>query len=505
MNRQVWLLAAGRLLLQIGTGFTLFYAAIFFVDRVGLSATAVGLALGSQSLSGILGRFWGGVGSDSPQWGRKRVLLWSAAISAIADGVLAIATNLPLLWVGNLLMGLGVGLYWPATEALVADLTTPDQRSEAFALTRLADMVGLSVGTVLAGQWLTWSENYRLLFVLDGCSFVLFFGLIFVAIADQRPSERETEAQRSDWQRIRRDRVLWLYCGVNVLFTSALAQIQVALPLYFTRHLTAGSFSAALLSTLLTGHIILAAVVQLPIARRLNALTRWQALMVSIALWGLSFVGIGATGIVSGGALPLAVASLSLVALATVTYTPSASALVVDLAPPELRGLYLSMNSQCWAVGYFLGPLVGGWAMDRAAAIAHGFWLGGAIAMGIGFVVLWRLDRNQQQHHRHRHQLIEQAIRACEAQDANHFAALFSADGQIQLASGQTITGQDAIAQVTAQYFARCRDIHIELKNTEIGRHRAIIDWIWSEPGKTRHNRLEITFQAHKIAQWVEF
>ena len=44
----------------------------------------------------------------------------------------------PLFVVGNLLMGFGVGLYWPATEAVVADITADQQRNEAFALVRLA-------------------------------------------------------------------------------------------------------------------------------------------------------------------------------------------------------------------------------------------------------------------------------------------------------------------------------------------------------------------------------
>jgi hypothetical protein len=49
----------GRLLSQIGSGFTLFYAPIFFVNQVGLSATAVGIGLGSGSISGVVGRFLG--------------------------------------------------------------------------------------------------------------------------------------------------------------------------------------------------------------------------------------------------------------------------------------------------------------------------------------------------------------------------------------------------------------------------------------------------------------
>ena len=60
LNNKIWLLTFGRLLSQIGSGFTLFYAPIFFVNEVGLTATAVGIALGSGSIAGIIGRFLGG-------------------------------------------------------------------------------------------------------------------------------------------------------------------------------------------------------------------------------------------------------------------------------------------------------------------------------------------------------------------------------------------------------------------------------------------------------------
>lgn len=151
LNPQVWILGIGRFLSEVGTGFTLFYAPIFFVNQVGLSATAVGFALGSASISGVLGRILGGTFSDSKFWGRRRTLLLSAAVAAIASLVLATTNNFSTLVVGNLLMGLGQGLYWPATEAVVADLTPPEQRREAFALTRLADNLGMGMGIVFGG------------------------------------------------------------------------------------------------------------------------------------------------------------------------------------------------------------------------------------------------------------------------------------------------------------------------------------------------------------------
>lgn len=389
-STQVWILAAGRLLSQIGTGFTLFYAPIFFVNQVGLSATVVGFALGSGSVSGVIGRFLGGQWADSPNWGRKRTLLISAVISAFADVVLALTYNFPTLIIGNLLMGLGIGLYWPATEAAIVDLTSGRQRNEAFAITRLADSLGLGIGVVLGGALISWSGNYRALFVIDGISFTLFFVVIYLAIAETNNSPQSQSYQ--GWLVAFRDRALMVYLLVNILFTTYLSQVQSTLPLYLRNFVSTEGFDEKTISILFSWHIAFAAVCQLPIASWLNRFTRIQALTFSLLLWGGGFTLVWITGTLNNSPLIWSALALGIMSIAMVAYTPSASAIVADLAPESLRGVYLSLNSQCWAVGYFIGPILGGWALDRSATVAHSFWLLCAASIAIGILILKYLN-----------------------------------------------------------------------------------------------------------------
>lgn len=398
LSHQVWILATGRWLSQIGSGFTLFYAPIFFVNHIGLSATAVGIGLGSSSISGVIGRFLGGSFADSKFWGRRRTLLLALAICALASLVLAFTSNFPIFVVGNLLMGLGIGLYWPPTEAAVADVTTIEQRNEAFAITRLADSLGLGMGVVLGGALIGATGNYRALFVIDAISFVVFLVIVYAAIAETGKFEDHYSRQMGrGWAVALRDRNLMVYVLVNILFTTYLAQVNSAMPLYFTNFVSGGSskggFSPPTISALFTWYVVFAALCQLPIARILNRFSRPRALTLSIVLWGAGFVLIWVTGVASTGHLIWAILALGVLALATVAYTPSASALVVDLAPDSLRGVYLSINSQCWAIGYFIGPPLGGWVLDQSPAIAHGFWLASAASISIGILILQYLDR----------------------------------------------------------------------------------------------------------------
>ena len=380
----------------MGIGFVLFYAPIFFVNQVGLSATQVGLGIGSEALSGLLGRLLGGSMTDSPYWGRRRTLLLSALISAIADVFLALAHDFPTFIGGNLLMGVGVGLYWPATEAAVADITSVSQRNEAFALVRLADNLGLSLGVVVGGALIASTGSYRALFVVDGITFLLFFGIVWRAIAETRCRDATPRSFWQGWGIALSDRRLLIYAAANVVFTGYMAQVHSTLPVYLNKFVQGPSgtgLPTAVLSVLFTGHVLLVVLCQLPIARALKFLPPARSLMISASLWGLGFVLVWMTGIGNGHPIGGAALALAVMAIAIAAYTPVASSLVVALAPDALRGVYLSVNSMCWALGYLIGPPLGGWALDQSRASANGFWIGASLSIVGVLAILHVLDR----------------------------------------------------------------------------------------------------------------
>ncbi len=398
LGSRVWILAFGRLLSDLGTGFTLFYAPIFFVNKVGLSATAVGLALGSASISGVLGRVLGGSFADSRFWGRRRTLLLALLISAIGSLVLARTINFTTLVIGNLIAGLGAGLYWPATEAMIADLTPPEHRRDAYAITRLADNLGMGMGIVFGGVLIATTGNYRSLFIIDAISFIIFLAVVYIAIPETYTPDVETRTiQTNSWREALSDRRLLVFALVNIIFTTYISQLQSTLPLYFKNFVsvnnTGGGFTETTISTLFALHLALAILSQLPISRALRRFSHPQALSISAVLWAGGFILIWVTGVAPSSHLAWATCALAVFAIATVSYTPSASALITDLAPESQRGVYFSINSLCWAVGYLIGPPLGGWALDQSRVIVYGFWLSLALSTIVTIGILQYLSR----------------------------------------------------------------------------------------------------------------
>ncbi|MBE7381658.1 MAG: MFS transporter [Leptolyngbya sp. SIO1E4] len=399
LNAQVWVLVGGRFFSQIGSGIVLFYVPIYFVNQVGLSATAVGGALSSAAMASVVGYFLAGAMTDMPMWGRRRTLMVSCLLSVVADGVFLAAHGLSLLVLANVLMGLGDSLYWPASGAAITDLTDNDERDTAFAVSGLADSLGSGLGIVVGGLLITMSGSYSVLFMVDGITFLIFLGVLAAMVKDCDvvvPSQEAKTGVRA-WLAVCSNPLFLLFAIANILFTTYMNWMESSLPLYVTKFVgnQGTGLAPATVGLLFSSYVILVAVCQLPIVRWLSAYSRVRALRLSMLLWGGGFGLVVLASVLPTGQGVLVMIALGVLAIANVTYNPFAVALVSEMAAPSSRGLYLSLNAQCWSVGYLVGPLLGGWALDQSATAAHGLWAGAAVSTLIGFLILGQLSRQQ--------------------------------------------------------------------------------------------------------------
>lgn len=398
IHPQVWVLAVGRFLSEIGTGFTLFYAPIFFVNEVGLSATAVGVALASASISGIVGRIVGGSLADSGNWGRRRTLLLATAISAIASLVFAATNNFTILVIGSLINGLGIGFYWPAVEAVIADASVVENRRETFAIARLADNLGLAIGITIAGFSIAVIGSYRWLFIVDAISYLVFFSVVYVGIAETNAQQIQDDKRQyfASWIAVFKDSRFVVYITVNIFFTIYISQIHSILPLYFKNFVIESAdkgFAETIISRIFAWHLMVAIICQLPVTSALKRCSHTLALTVSAIFWAIGFSLIWVSGTAPSGNLIWATLALGVFAMANVAYTPVAASLVTELAPENQRGVYFSINALCWAVGSFIGHPLGGWALDQQRIITDRFWLGFSLSVAIAVAILQYLNR----------------------------------------------------------------------------------------------------------------
>lgn len=394
-NRQVTIQAVGRLLSQVSYGLISFYIPILFVNQMGFSATSVGFALSLCAVTEVAGHFVGGSLADSPRFGRRAVLSLAALLGVVVSAVLVLANSLWLLILASFILGLSLGFYWTASGAAVMDVTEPEDRSGAFAVMGVAEYVGLGVG-ILGGSVLLRLVGAKpeLIFVGCGLMFLVFLALVQGAMTRDYPLRSETESAGGGFISALKDKALLVFMAANSFFTTYVALVTSTIPLYFTNFM-AGSdpvpgVSVGSTASLFTWcYIGVGAVLQIPTTSLLTPLRRIWVLTGAIALWGLGFALLWAAGSFAEAQFVWAIIALCLLSLASVAYKPFFVATVSDLAPPALRGTYVAVSSQCWTIGYFIGPLLGGWAMDQSALVARRFWLGVGFSSVACIALLW--------------------------------------------------------------------------------------------------------------------
>jgi MFS family permease len=122
---------------------------VFLTATLGASPAVVGLIEGAaDGLASIL-KYFGGVWSDRTKK-RKPMVVSGYALAAGARLLIAAASGWPLVLTARLLDRTGKGIRSAPRDALISDVTPPEQRGRAFGFHRALDHTGAIVGPLLA-------------------------------------------------------------------------------------------------------------------------------------------------------------------------------------------------------------------------------------------------------------------------------------------------------------------------------------------------------------------
>ncbi len=102
------------------------------------------------------------VGQRSDLIGRRPVLLPGLACSAAAAIVFLLAQSLAPLFVARLLSGLSAGIFTGTATAAIVDLAPAEERGRATAISAVANLAGLGLGSLLAGVLAEVADPLRL-------------------------------------------------------------------------------------------------------------------------------------------------------------------------------------------------------------------------------------------------------------------------------------------------------------------------------------------------------
>ena len=382
-----------RLVASVGAGGLLYLTPIVFHQEA-FSAQAVTQGLALAALAGTLGRLLSGALVDRGLACSIPVLLAAVAI-VLGDLRLASTSSFAGYVQGQLLLGVAAGLYWPAIELAVplgcSSGPAPIPSARGYALARSADAAGIATGA-LVGALLAAAGRLRGIYLVDSISaLVLVLLLLRQPLPNPEPSATAAAA-KTPWRH-------WLppllpVLAISLLATSLPVLMQSALPLDLVR---GGLELAAMpesLGALLVGiQLGLLVLIQWPVGQALARRPIAHGLGLSLTCFAAGTVLLAFSALTRQGLWLVLLAQLPL-ALGAAAFLPIATEAVIELSPPEHRGLAMALFSQCFALSALAAPLLAGLALD-AQRHAGGFWIGMTLLCLAGLNLVRRLKPRQ--------------------------------------------------------------------------------------------------------------
>jgi len=345
---------------------------VYMVAVLGTSSLTVGIIEGIAEATASITKVFSGALSD---WLGKRKMLAALGygLAAITKPVFPLAPSIGWLIAARFIDRIGKGIRGAPRDALIADITPPEQRGAGFGLRQSLDTIGAFIGPLLAIalMWAT-ADHFQAVFWIAVIPAFFAVFLIIVAVKEpERPAglrKVRMPLRRSELRLL--DATFWLVVAVATVFTLArfseaflilraqsiglsLALVPIVLVVmnlaYSLSAYPVGVFAdrvsrpvllAVGLMLLVVADLVLALVPDIP------------GLLIGVALWGLHM------GFTQG-------------LLAT---------LIADAAPAELRGTAFGVFNLITGVALLVASVVAGFLWDQIGPQAT-FLAGAAFAL----------------------------------------------------------------------------------------------------------------------------
>lgn len=327
-------LLAARVVNRLGA-FTLPFLAVLLTTELDASVGTAGLVLTVFGLATIPSRLAGGRLSD--RIGPRRTIVLGLIGCAAGQLWLAVAHSIGSAFAAACLLGLAFEIYEPPSQALVAELVPPEERSRAYgrfgaALAVAAVGAGL-LAALLAGLDLRW------LFVADAVTCLLCTLLIALRLP---VGHRVPRSRGGGWQ----DRRLMVMLAAGIVFATVYLQLMTALPL---------TVQARGLPLSGVGLVLATSAVTMIVAQRLIRIgDDFRAMTIGYVVLA---AGLLVTGLARS--LPMLLAATVVWSIGDLILLGRTQSIVAGLAPAGARGRYLATYGTCWGVAAAVGPLAG--------------------------------------------------------------------------------------------------------------------------------------------------
>ncbi len=379
---------------SVGFGATWPFMALFLNVDLKIPVYIVGIVFTLGSIVSLVFSLLGGGLSDYV--GRKKVLLTGSLISSSLYLTMAIllgvgSSALPLVIV-FIFTSIGGSLIFPSANALVADVTKEDERTNGYVVYRIMANLGWAIGP-LSGSLLDEHGIIWIFFLVTACSAAQ--GLIVLALVRDRWNERRKKEKLDRPGKISilsYDRFLLVFTAGTFFVTLVSSQFSVTLPVY-------AGLKVGLLQHQL-GYIyavngVVVVLGQYPITNLMKRYPEILSMIMGALAYSIGYLMVGFSNTLGDLMLDMVV-----ITLGENLVSPVMNSIVSKIAPSDKLARYLGFLGMVNSSGRAFGPSVGAFFLSVFAFKGLEVWssidLFGAASI-IAFLVFTRMLKTKKE------------------------------------------------------------------------------------------------------------
>ena len=318
------------------------------------------------------------------RYGRKRVLVPSLILFAVAGTACGFARDFHLLLWLRLFQGMGAAAIGALNITIVGDLYSGWKRATVMGYNASVLSIGTALYPVVGG-----------LLAILGWFYPFFLPILAVPVAlmvlwrlqNPEPSSDQGLAEylRNTFLAIRNPQALVLFFASLVTFVILYGAYLTYLPFLLRQRFDA---SPVLIGLLFSATSVATAMTSFRLGRLAQRFSPQKLIYTGFILYALTMVALPLAPTITMLLLPAA-----LFGVANGISIPSILTMLTDLAPAENRGAFMSVNATVLRMGQTLGPLVAG-AMLQIRGLS-GAYFGSAVLAVAALGVIGRFMKDE--------------------------------------------------------------------------------------------------------------
>lgn len=391
LPRGAWILFAVNLVNASGT-MVFFFLSLYLTLKAGFTPAQAGRALSVYGIGMVAGNYLGGWLADRV----GSIAVQKASLSVCGVFLVALGQARPTWAILSLLflLAAAAGILSPANATSMSRLCPPGLQVKGFALNRLANNLGATIGPAVGGVLAM--RDYRLLFWGDGMTSLLAAGVFVVlwkgaevprrgepepgvpdptTAAIPAPSHAGSggpgggskatggaDAARSPW----RDGPFLLLVLLYLVWSSVFIQLLTTFPLYMrgvyglAENRIGQLFAVNTIMIVVLEMILMEKIRKHPLTRMINL----SFLLLGAGLWLLPL----------GRGFAFAAFAMAVITFGEMLSMPLFTALVAGRAGERSRGRYLGLSSLAFSLAFIIAPAAGTAVYGRFGGTA--LWFG---------------------------------------------------------------------------------------------------------------------------------